>query len=119
MKSFFTMSSSLIWDSFWHMVATTSPKSRAVLQERRSLIYSRRASSLLIYIEPTVVFIRHVGRGFLHGVGLLFLGNHGVDFLDKHLTGELIAIEVLYCLSGVGEDLDIASVDIQCHICHE
>lgn len=37
-----------------------------------------------------------------------------MDLLDKHLTGELIAIEVLYCLSGVGEDLDIASVDIQC-----
>ena len=36
-----------------------------------------------------------------------------MDCLDKHLTGELIAIEVLHCLSGVGEDLDIASVDIQ------
>lgn len=119
MKSFFTMSSSLIWDSFWHMVATTSPKSRAVLQERRSLIYSRRASSLLIYIASRQSSSSDTSAGASCSVSDCCSWGYGVDLLDKHLTGELIAIEVLHCLSGVGEDLDIASVDIQCHICHE
>ena len=92
----------------WSSIETTTLASSVALRESR--IWARKpGDAVLANIEGEVLGLGRSNLG-----GMVFSG----FLLSENFLGKLIAIEVLYGLCGVGQNLDDTVVDTNFYVVH-